>query len=80
MALVLEWMPGGTLTDLLSNDALDLKWEDSLLRLACDVARGMAYLHAREYFDESAGAMQRCILHRDVKASPTTIPPYSITL
>ncbi len=27
----------------------------------------MAYLHAREYYDEAVGAMQRCILHRDVK-------------
>ena len=36
-------------------------------QLACDLARGMAYLHAREYYDEAVGAMQRCILHRDVK-------------
>ena len=29
-----------------------LVWGDPLLKMAIDVARGMAYLHAREYFDE----------------------------
>ena len=47
--LVLEWLPRGTLDDLLVSDGLDLHWGEPLLRLARDVARGMAYLHGREY-------------------------------
>jgi len=122
ICLVLEWVPGGTLQDLLKRDkrvlaaaaqvtagqgtaaasaaravgglpgaagaeALAtggggggvgvatvgvatvgvLEWDDPLLRLASDVARGMAYLHGREFFDEAAGERQRCIIHRDLK-------------
>jgi hypothetical protein len=47
---------------------LDLRWGEPLLRLACDVSRGMAYLHGREYLDEAdANTLKRCILHRDLK-------------
>ena len=41
-----------------------LAWEEPLLDLAVGVARGMAYLHQCEYFDESAGCTRPCIIHR----------------
>ncbi len=64
----MQWVPKGTLGDLLvKNSALSLNWTDPLLRLATDVARGGAYLHAREYFDEQDGTRKRCIIHRDLK-------------
>ena len=51
VALLLEWVPKGSLEDLLGQTSLNLAWNDPLLRLASDVARGMAYLHSRSYFD-----------------------------
>lgn len=83
MCLVLEWVPKGSLQDLLDNDNTDnsnhssrsssppasvvLKWDDPLLKLATDVARGMAYLHGKEWVDEADCVRKRCILHRDLK-------------
>jgi hypothetical protein len=46
MCLVLEWVAKGSLRDLLETP--DLHWDDPLLRLAADVARGMNYLHTRK--------------------------------
>jgi len=65
--LVIEWVPGGSVEGLLGNPLLDLTWDEPLLRLATDIARGMEYLHAREYFDEADGQSKRCIIHRDLK-------------
>jgi len=65
MCLVLEWVAKGSLQDLLQTH--DLRWEDPLLRLATDVARGMNYLHNRKYYDEREEDTVRCILHRDLK-------------
>jgi len=49
---------------------LDLRWGEPLLRLASDVSRGMAYLHGREYLDETdQNKLKRCILHRDLKVA-----------
>ena len=45
-ALILGWCSGGSLEDVLQQK--DLEWADPLLRLATDVARGMAYLHGME--------------------------------
>jgi serine/threonine protein kinase len=64
VALLLEWVPKGSLEDLLGQTSLNLAWNDPLLRLASDVARGMAYLHSRSYFDEHESKMKSCILHR----------------
>ena len=64
VALLLEWVPKGSLEDLLSLTSIRLEWNDPLLRLASDIARGMAYLHSRSYFDEQARKMKSCILHR----------------
>jgi len=64
VALLLEWVPKGSLEDLLGQTSLNLAWNDPLLRLASDVARGMAYLHSRSYFDEQSRTQVDCILHR----------------
>lgn len=64
VALLLEWVPRGSLGDLLGQNNLNLAWNDPLLRLASDIARGMAYLHSRSFFDEQAGKQMFCILHR----------------
>jgi serine/threonine protein kinase len=79
LCLVLELVPGGSLGDLLAADAAGpgLLWEEPLLRLAQDVARGMAYLHARSYFDEVDGCMKECIVHRDLKPDNVLITGYS---
>ena len=56
MALVLEWVERGTLGDVLAQQSeLDLTWNDPLLKLVMDVARGGEYLHSRS------------IVHRDLK-------------
>jgi len=44
-----------------------LTWDEPLLRLATDVARGMAYLHGREFVDDASGEVKRGVLHRDLK-------------
>jgi len=62
--LILEWLPRGSLGGLLKASGASLRWEEPLLRLATDVARGMAYLHAREFFNEVTGELERCIVHR----------------
>mmetsp|Transcript_20813 Transcript_20813/g.27068 ORF Transcript_20813/g.27068 Transcript_20813/m.27068 type:complete len:216 (-) Transcript_20813:172-819(-) len=45
---------------LIGESAFELDWVDPLFRLACDVARGMAYLH-------NATDIKDTILHRDLK-------------
>jgi serine/threonine protein kinase len=77
MALVLEWVPRGSLADLLEDKSLDLHWGEPLLKLAMDVARGMIYLHGREYFDERDCEQKRCILHRDLKPDNALVTDYT---
>lgn len=77
MCLVLEWVAKGTLTDFLENKALDLNWEDPLLKLAADIARGMAYLHGRKYYDEQEKTYKECILHRDLKPDNILISEFT---
>jgi serine/threonine protein kinase len=74
MCLVLEWVAKGSLRDLLQ--ARDLKWDDPLLKLASDMARGMNYLHNRKYYDERAGQTVACIIHRDLKPDNALISEY----
>jgi hypothetical protein len=47
MCILLEWVSKGALSELLEDSSLDWTWHDPLLRLALDVARGMAYLHGQ---------------------------------
>jgi serine/threonine protein kinase len=46
-AIVMEYMPMGSLFDVLQNDDVALAW-DAKTRFAVDIARGMTYLHERK--------------------------------
>jgi hypothetical protein len=72
ICLVLEYAPNGSLEDLLRDKSRELRWEEPLLRLTMDVARGMAYLHGRSYFDEEDGRQKDCVMHRDLKVCERT--------
>ena len=52
-----------------------LSWQDPLLRMATDAARGMVYLHAKRWFDEAAGRFQECVVHRDLKPDNLLVTP-----
>jgi len=67
VALVLEWCPRGSLDGFLEDRARSLTWNEPMLRLATDIARGMVYLHDREYYDEVSMTRKKCIIHRDLK-------------
>ena len=75
--LVLEWVPRGTLSDLLKDQDRGLRWDAPLLPLVTDVARGLQYLHGRDFFDESDGRQKRCIVHRDLKPDNVLITEYT---
>ena len=62
--LILEWMPRGSMGDLLASRTVSLGWSEPLLRLATDVARGMGYMHSRSYTSEATGVLHSCVLHR----------------
>jgi len=67
--LVLEWVPRGPLSALLTDSSATtgvLRWDEQLLTLAQDICRGMVYLHDREYLDETDGSKRHCIVHRSV--------------
>ena len=65
--MLLEWVPKGTLQDLLDSRVLELSWGDPLLRLATDMARAMAYLHDHSFYDETTHHKARGVVHRDLK-------------
>ena len=67
--MVLEWAGRGTLTDLLEKDLKEptLNWDEPMLKIAIDVARALAHMHARRWFDEAEHKMQECVIHRDLK-------------
>lgn len=44
LCIVMEYMPKGSLFEVLQNDDVTLAW-DSKMRLAVDIAKGMTYLH-----------------------------------
>jgi serine/threonine protein kinase len=48
-----------------------------LTRFATDIARGMAYLHGREYFDDRDNERKVCILHRDLKPDNALITEWT---
>lgn len=49
----MQYANGGSLEELLANRCRELEWP-ARIRLACDVAKGMKYLHGRT------------IMHRDL--------------
>ena len=73
-------MARGTLSDLLDDSTAQeeqaLGWGDPLLRLAQDLARGMTYLHQRQYYDERDGKVKRCIIHRDLKSENALVTDF----
>ena len=73
VGLVIEWVAKGPLSDMLTSNESSLSWEESLLRLATDIARGMKYLHGREYYDDVDGSLKRCVMHRDLKSDNVLI-------
>lgn len=44
LAIVMEYMPNGSLFEVLQNDDVTLGW-DAKMRFAVDVAKGLTYLH-----------------------------------
>ena len=74
--LLLEWMPHGSMGDLIKSKKEPLDWNEPLLRLVTDVARGMVYMHGRDYIDELTGVAQKCVLHRDLKPDNALITPW----
>jgi serine/threonine protein kinase len=75
MCLVLEWVAKGSLLDLLQTK--HLHWEDPLLRLATDIARGMNYLHNRKFYDEREEGTVNCIIHRDLKPDNALVSEFT---
>ena len=68
VCLLLEYVARGTLGDFLDapSGAL-LQWGDPLLRLAVDISKGMAFLHAKTFVDEADGVLKSKVVHRDLK-------------
>ena len=67
VALLLEYMSNGSVDEILKSDEIACTWEDPLLKIAIDTARGMLYLHQSNYIDDQTGAETKCIVHRDLK-------------
>ena len=77
MALVTEFIPNGSLQGWLDKDVRrrainqtdpdNWTWRKHLLKMTCDVADGVAYLHNAHYYDTKSNSFQECIIHRDLK-------------
>jgi len=71
VCLVLEWVPKGSLTELLNDQlSVELRWEEPLLRLAMDIARGMSYIHGTDNGKKAAH------IHRDLKAENVLVSAF----
>ncbi|GMH50924.1 hypothetical protein TrRE_jg49, partial [Triparma retinervis] len=75
MALVSEFVANGSLGSWLnkdyerrvSGDPDVWTWKREMLKMACDIADGVMYLHNAHYYDVRSKAWQECIIHRDLK-------------
>ena len=77
MALVTDFMPNGSLQGWLDMDVQrravnqedpgNWTWRKHLLKMAVDVADGVAYLHQSHYYDTKEARWKECIIHRDLK-------------
>jgi serine/threonine protein kinase len=78
--LILEFVKRGTLGDMLKGEeSHDLDWMDPLLKLATEIAQGMAYLHGTKQTEGNPTATvqdKEIILHRDLKPDNVLISEF----
>jgi len=69
VGIVLEFADNGSLSDVLRKKKIVEKWSwaGEKLKIACDVAQGMRFMHSTAYFDEFSGEHKEHLLHRDLK-------------
>ena len=67
IGLMLEFVDGGNLSDVLQDEKMHLTWKEPKLQMATDIADAMVYLHATRYWEEEKQEWQKCIIHRDLK-------------
>jgi serine/threonine protein kinase len=66
----------GTLECFLDEQRNVLLWQDPLLKIAADTARGMSYLHGSNSNVTDKKLNAPCILHRDLKSSNVLISEF----
>eukprot|EP00520_Triparma_pacifica_P000226 CAMPEP_0118649310 /NCGR_PEP_ID=MMETSP0785-20121206/9634_1 /TAXON_ID=91992 /ORGANISM="Bolidomonas pacifica, Strain CCMP 1866" /LENGTH=1294 /DNA_ID=CAMNT_0006541587 /DNA_START=22 /DNA_END=3903 /DNA_ORIENTATION=+ len=67
IGLMLEFVDGGALSDLLQDTQVKLDWEEPKLMQAMDIANAMVYLHSTRYWEDEKQEWMKCIIHRDLK-------------
>ena len=67
IGLMLEFVDGGALSDLLQDTQVKLDWEEPKLMQATDIANAMVYLHSTRYWEDEKQEWMNCVIHRDLK-------------